>query len=87
MKQSAGLLVFRQRERRLEVLLGHPGGPYWAKKDVGAWTIPKGVIAEGEEPLAAARREFEEEMGFPPPAGEAMALTPHRQASGKLVHA
>ena len=76
----------RERDGRLEVLLVHPGGPFWAKKDLGAWTIPKGEIAEGEDPLAAARREFEEETGLRL-AGEAVALTPRRQAGGKLVHA
>lgn len=86
MKQSAGLLLFRERDGRLEVLLVHPGGPYWAKKDLGAWTIPKGEITAGEDPLAAARREFEEETGARA-EGEAVALMPRRQAGGKLVHA
>lgn len=86
MKQSAGLLLVRERDGRLEVLLVHPGGPFWAKKDLGAWTIPKGEIGEGEDPLAAARREFAEETGMRPD-GEPMVLTPHRQAGGKLVHA
>jgi predicted NUDIX family NTP pyrophosphohydrolase len=84
---SAGILLHRPGADGPEVLLVHPGGPYWAKKDAGAWTIPKGEIIEGEDPLAAARREFEEETGLPPPGGEAMALTPRRQAGGKLVHA
>ena len=87
MKQSAGLLLYRETSGRLEVLLVHPGGPFWAKKDLGAWTIPKGEIGEGEDPLAAARREFAEEMGLPPPGGEPVALTLRRQAGGKLVHA
>lgn len=86
MKVSAGVLLCRERAGRLEVLLVHPGGPYWAKKDTGAWTIPKGEIAQGEDPLAAARREFEEETGSRA-EGEAVALTPRRQAGGKLVHA
>jgi len=86
-KHSAGLLLYRGSGTGLEVFLVHPGGPFWAKKDAGAWTIPKGEIIEGEDPLAAARREFEEETGLPPPGGEAMALTPRRQAGGKLVHA
>lgn len=86
MKQSAGLLLVRERGGRLEVLLVHPGGPFWAKKDLGAWTIPKGEIAEGEDPLAAARREFEEETGLRADGG-AVPLTPRRQAGGKLVHA
>lgn len=85
-KQSAGLLMFRRRGGDLEVLLVHPGGPLWARKDAGAWTIPKGEIAEGEAPLAAACREFAEETGFPCP-GPFLALTPIRQRSGKLVHA
>ena len=86
MKTSAGLLLYRDAAGRLEVLLVHPGGPFWAKKDAGAWSIPKGEIGEGEDPLAAAKREFEEETGTRP-TGEAIALTPRRQAGGKLVHA
>jgi predicted NUDIX family NTP pyrophosphohydrolase len=62
-KRSAGILMFRRRGRGIEVLLMHPGGPFWAKKDAGAWSIPKGEYAAGEEPLAVARREFEEETG------------------------
>ena len=62
-KRSAGLLMFRRRGRDIEVFLVHPGGPFWAKKDAGAWSIPKGEYAEGEDPLDAARREFEEETG------------------------
>lgn len=84
-RKSAGLLLFRRRER-LEVLLVHPGGPLWAKKDEGAWSIPKGEIDPGEDPLAAARREFEEELGSSV-AGDFVALDPIRQASGKLVYA
>lgn len=85
-KPSAGLLMFRGRGDSLEVLLAHPGGPLWARKDAGAWTIPKGEIDEGEAPLAAACREFSEETGFRP-AGPYVALTPIRQRSGKVVHA
>jgi predicted NUDIX family NTP pyrophosphohydrolase len=70
----------------VEVLLGHPGGPFWARKDEGAWSIPKGEFDEREEALAAARREFEEETGFPA-SGPAIALTPRKQKSGKLIHA
>ena len=82
--KSAGILLYRRSAARLEVLLAHPGGPYWAKKDLGAWTIPKGEIDEGEEPLAAARREFTEETGLV--AGEhAIALTPRRQPGGKTI--
>jgi len=86
-KQSAGLLLFRERAGRLEVLLVHPGGPFWAKKDVGAWSLPKGEFEAGEDPLIAARREFEEETGFPPPSGDLVPLEPLRQPGGKTVHA
>lgn len=82
---AAGLLLFRHRPG-LEVLLVHMGGPFWAKKDEGAWSIPKGEIADGEDPLSAARREFEEETGARPP-GECLPFDPVRQASGKVVHA
>ena len=82
---SAGLLVFR-RTPILEVLLAHPGGPYWARKDAGAWTIPKGLVAPGEDLAAAARREFTEETNLSA-AGELTALTPVNQKSGKIVHA
>lgn len=85
-RESAGLLPFRQALGRLEVLLVHPGGPFWAKKDEGAWSIPKGQVEEGEDPLAAARREFEEETGFAA-AGDVIPLEHVRQPSGKLVHA
>jgi predicted NUDIX family NTP pyrophosphohydrolase len=85
-RTSAGLLLFRRKDHRLEVLLVHPGGPLWAKKDEGAWSIPKGEIDADEDPLAAARREFEEELGLPV-NGEFVKLTPIRQASGKWVHA
>ena len=85
-KQSAGILLFRQVSSCTEVLLVHPGGPLWARKDEGAWSIPKGELAAGEDPLAAALREFEEETGHAP-SGETLALEPVRQASGKLVHA
>ncbi|HXF78199.1 MAG TPA: NUDIX domain-containing protein [Usitatibacter sp.] len=86
MKRSAGLLLYRRVPGGLEVLLVHPGGPFWKKRDAGAWTIPKGEIPEGEEALAAARREFLEETGFEP-QGDATALTPVRQAGGKWVYA
>jgi predicted NUDIX family NTP pyrophosphohydrolase len=85
-KQSAGLLLYRVREGALEVFLVHPGGPFWAKKDLGVWSIPKGEMDEGEELLEAARREFEEETGFRP-EGIFRELTPVRQRSGKIVHA
>jgi predicted NUDIX family NTP pyrophosphohydrolase len=83
-KKSAGLLLFRESAAGLEVLLVHPGGPFWAKKDDGAWSIPKGEFTDGEEPLAAAKREFEEETGILP-AGEFLPLEPLRQSGGKLV--
>ena len=79
---SAGLLVYRARE----VLLAHPGGPYWAKKDAGAWTIPKGLVVPGDELLVTAQREFTEETGFVA-HGPFVALAPVRQKSGKTVHA
>jgi predicted NUDIX family NTP pyrophosphohydrolase len=85
-KKSAGLLVFRRVSDHIEVLLVHPGGPLWAKKDEGAWSIPKGEIDEGENPLDAARREFEEELGSAL-TGEFIPLSPIRQASGKVVQA
>jgi predicted NUDIX family NTP pyrophosphohydrolase len=86
-KESAGLLLFRRRAgSSIEVLLGHPGGPYWAGRDAGAWTIPKGGIHPGEEPLTTAIREFTEETGFPgsPPY---IALGHITQRGGKIVHA
>lgn len=81
---SAGLLLYRLRET-LEVLLGHPGGPFWSKKDEAAWTIPKGLISAGETALGAARREFAEETGYRP-RGRALALGEALQPGGKLVH-
>jgi predicted NUDIX family NTP pyrophosphohydrolase len=88
-RQSAGLLMYRRSRDELEVFLVHPGGPFWAKKDLGAWTIPKGEYAEGEEPLAAAIREFTEETGFPVPGPDETSFTDLgtiRQTGGKLVH-
>jgi predicted NUDIX family NTP pyrophosphohydrolase len=85
-KHSAGLLLYRIRDGNLEVFLVHPGGPFWAKKDLGVWSIPEGEMNEGEELLEAARREFEEETGFRP-EGMFRELTPVRQKSGKIVHA
>ena len=85
-KTSAGLLLYRWREGRLEVFLVHPGGPFWARKDQGAWSIPKGEFTAGEDPLLAARREVEEETGLVPD-GAFVALSPLRQAGGKIVHA
>ncbi|MBI3015298.1 MAG: NUDIX domain-containing protein [Candidatus Tectomicrobia bacterium] len=85
-KKSAGLLLFRERSGHFEVLLVHPGGPFWAKKDEGAWSIPKGEFEDGEDPLTAARREFEEETGFMA-AGDVIPLEPLRQPGGKVVYA
>ena len=85
-KASAGLLVFRRRGGEIEVFLVHPGGPFWAKKDAGAWTIPKGEIAPGEDALACARREFREETGQGID-GDFLALGDIRQAGGKIVTA
>ena len=85
-KKSAGLLLYRFRAAALEVFLVHPGGPFWAKKDAAAWSIPKGEFEEGEDPLTAAKREFQEETGFSV-AGKFIALSPLKQAGGKLVFA
>jgi predicted NUDIX family NTP pyrophosphohydrolase len=85
-KISAGILLYRARGGAIEVFLVHPGGPYWHGKDVGAWSIPKGELEAGDEPLATARREFEEETGSPV-SGEFVPLAPLKQPSGKLVHA
>lgn len=85
---SSGLLLYRRGPSgALEVLLVHMGGPFWQHRDAGAWSIPKGLCEEGEEPLAAARREFAEETGLVPPEGEPVDLGTQRQAGGKLVHA
>lgn len=85
-KQSAGLLLYRGSGPTLEVFLVHPGGPFWRKKDAGAWTIPKGEINPGEEPLTAAIREFGEETGKTV-TGDFQPLPPCRQAGGKIVQA
>lgn len=84
-KTSAGILLFRRSGDGIEVLLGHPGGPFWKKKDTGAWSIPKGLIASGEEPLEAAKREFAEETGHTP-RGEFVSLGDAKQPGGKIVH-
>jgi predicted NUDIX family NTP pyrophosphohydrolase len=83
---SAGLLLYRRGSQSLEVLLAHPGGPFWRDRDAGAWTIPKGIVDEGEELLDAARREFEEETGIRP-VGPFLPLGSVRQKAGKVVHA
>ncbi|TMD17215.1 MAG: NUDIX domain-containing protein [Chloroflexi bacterium] len=86
-KESAGLLLYRTRDGRPEVLLVHPGGPFWRRRDEGAWSIPKGEIEPGETPAEVARREFHEELGQWPPDGELTPLGSIRQAGGKVVHA
>jgi predicted NUDIX family NTP pyrophosphohydrolase len=83
---SAGILVYRETNATLEVLLAHPGGPFWARKDAGAWTIPKGLVEPGADLLATAQREFTEETGFVA-EGPFVQLSAVRQTSGKIVHA
>lgn len=83
--KSAGLLLFRLRDRRPQVFIGHMGGPYWARKDEAGWSIPKGEYPADEDPLLAARREFEEEIGSPAPDGPLLDLGEIRQSSGKRV--
>ena len=85
-RTSAGLLLYRRRGAALEVLLVHPGGPFWRNKDLGAWSIPKGEAAPGEDLLAVARRELREEIGVDVD-GAFLPLSPVRQAGGKVVHA
>jgi len=87
MTRSAGLLLYRGRGGTHEVFLVHPGGPYWAKKDLGAWSIPKGEFVRGEDPLDAAKREFREETGFEPPAGPFAPLGAIGQPGGKTIEA
>ncbi|WP_405522390.1 NUDIX domain-containing protein [Streptomyces canus] len=88
MRTSAGLLLFRHTDDGLEVLLGHMGGPFFARRDAGAWTVPKGEYEPDSEPAwDAARREFQEELGLPPPDGEAVPLGEVRQTNGKVVTA
>ena len=85
-RRSAGLLVYRRGDGgRLEVLIGHMGGPFWARKDAGAWSIPKGEHGADDDPLAAAVREFTEELGSPPPPGSPVPLGTVRQPSGKRL--
>ncbi|MFJ9376761.1 NUDIX domain-containing protein [Streptomyces sp. NPDC101455] len=86
-KRSAGLLLFRHTERGLEVLLGHMGGPFFARRDAGAWSVPKGEYEPDEAAWDAARREFQEELGLAPPEGEAIELGEVRQNNGKVVTA
>ncbi len=86
-KQSAGVLLYRKSAKGVEVLIVHPGGPFWAKKDAGVWSIPKGEFGPDEDPSMAAKREFSEELGSPPPDGEYISLGSAKQSSGKVVHA
>ncbi|MFJ4628755.1 NUDIX domain-containing protein [Streptomyces sp. NPDC088847] len=86
-KRSAGLLLFRHTDQGLEVLLGHMGGPLFARRDAGAWSVPKGEYEPDEPAWDAARREFQEELGIAPPEGEAIELGEVRQANGKVVTA
>jgi predicted NUDIX family NTP pyrophosphohydrolase len=85
-KISAGVLLFRRRPAGVEVMLVHPGGPFWARKDAGAWSIPKGLVNEGEDWLAAAKREFQEETGMAI-EGECLDLGAHKQPGGKTIAA
>jgi predicted NUDIX family NTP pyrophosphohydrolase len=85
--QSAGLVLYRKRNGKVEVLLVHPGGPFWQKRDEGVWSIPKGEIDGSETGLDVARREFQEELGVPAPAGDVTALGTVQQKGGKVVHA
>ena len=84
-RRSAGILLFRRGSGGVEVLLGHMGGPFWARRDAGAWSVPKGEYEPDEEPLAAARREFQEELGLPVPAGDLVELGSVTQSGGKVV--
>lgn len=84
-KQSAGILLYRVRDEKVEVLLVHPGGPFWARKDFGAWSIPKGEFLEDEEPFHAAQREFTEELGMPVPEGKPIDLGSVQQSGSKTV--
>ena len=86
-KQSAGLLVYRKRNFQTEVLLVHPGGPFWSKKDLGAWSIPKGEYDESEDSLGAAKREFEEETGQPAPHENPIDLGEIKRRDGKIIKA
>ena len=84
-RTSAGLLLYRRRDSGVEVLIGHMGGPFWARKDDAAWSVPKGEYDPGEEPFAVALREFEEELGSPVPADDFLPLGAVKQAGGKVL--
>jgi predicted NUDIX family NTP pyrophosphohydrolase len=86
-KLSAGLLLYRIVDGTVEVLIGHPGGPFWARKDEGAWSIPKGEYDAGDDPWSVAQREFHEEIGKTPPAGRRLDFPPVKQPSGKVITA
>ena len=86
-RTSAGLLLYRIGTNGIDVLIGHPGGPFWARKDEAAWSIPKGEYTDGEDAWAAAQREFVEEIGLPVPDGPRVALPPVKQSGGKIVTA
>lgn len=86
-RRSAGLLLYRIVDGGVEVLIGHPGGPFWARKDEGTWSIPKGEFADGEDPWTAARREFVEEIGLPVPDGPRHDFASIKQPGGKIVTA
>jgi len=87
MKTSAGLLVYRKHKGQVEALIAHPGGPFFARKDEGFWSIPKGLHNNGEDPLSAAKREYEEEIGSPPPIGEYLELGEIKRQDGKIIKA
>jgi predicted NUDIX family NTP pyrophosphohydrolase len=86
MKQSAGLLIYRKSNSAIEVLIVHPGGPFWAKKDKAAWSLPKGEFEENEDTLTTAKREFKEELGHEPPEGEYIEIGSVKNKSGKVIH-
>lgn len=86
-RRSAGILLFRRAGTDVEVLLGHMGGPFWVRRDAGAWSMPKGEYGPDEQPASAARREFEEELGLPVPSGDLIDLGEIRQSGGKVVTA
>lgn len=86
-KKSAGIILYRRKNNILEIMLVHPGGPFYAKRDAGVWSIPKGEFDDTEEPLVAAKREFEEEVGRPVTAKKFIELTPVKSKSNKIVYA